>query len=410
MNILFLCPRWPFPIRKGDQLIAFHRLRTLSLNHKITLVAFSNKLPPQEDIDAIAPFCESMHLIRTRPFERAIKLFQKGFNRKKPLQVSAFDASDAEGVVRHLCSSGKFDVIHAFLLRVAPYVVDYSERVVLELIDSMQLNFEKQISGRQPLWRRLLAREEASRLRKYEPELAGKFRHVTIVAERDKQRLANKDILVLPNGVEMTPNSTIQRVPKRIIFSGNMAYHANSEAAIWFVRNVWPIIRAREPEAEFRIVGISPTKEVRALAAVPGVTVTGEVPSLAAELSAASIAVAPMKSGSGIQNKVLEAMSCRLPVIVTSDALYGLPDQTRKVLKFADTPRSFAEAIFECIENPEEARQIGLMSEKIIRDIHSWESAAFSIDQMYEKASKSPAPWGLQSVIASQQSVLGPVH
>ena len=233
---------------------------------------------------------------------------------------------------------------------------------------------------------------------------------MTIVAERDKRRLANQNILVLPNGVEMTPNTTIQRVAKRIIFSGNMAYHANSEAAIWFVRHVWPIIKAREPEAEFRIVGISPTKEVRALASIPGVIVTGEVPSLASELSAASVAVAPMKSGSGIQNKVLEAMSCRLPVIVTSDALYGLPDQTRKVLKFADTPRAFAEAVFECFENPEEAKQIGLMGEKIIRDIHSWESAAFSIDQMYEKAIKSPAPWAMLPVLAGQQPVLGPVH
>ncbi len=222
--------------------------------------------------------------------------------------------------------------------------------------------------------------------------------------------MANKDILVLPNGVELTLNSTIQRVPKRIIFSGNMGYHANSEAAVWFVRNVWPIIRAREPDAEIRIVGINPAKEVRALSAIPGVTVTGEVPSLAAELSAASIAVAPMKSGSGIQNKVLEAMSCRLPVIVTSDALYGLPEQTRKVLMFADTPRSFAEAVFECIENPDQAKQIGLMGEKIIKDLHSWESAAFSIDQMYEKARKAPAPWDLPTLITAQPSVLGSVH
>lgn len=388
MNVLFLCPRWPFPIRKGDQVIAFHRLKEMSKRHRITLVAFSSSLPSQEDIDAVAPYCEAMHLIRTRPFERAVHLLRGVFTRRKPLQVTAYDTADGAGLLQQLCSSGKFDVIHAFLLRVAPFVVAYSDKVVLELIDSMQLNFERQASAELPLWRRLLAREETHRLKGYESDLAGSFRHVTVVAERDRESLGIQGVQVIPNGVELNQLAHVERDPERVIFTGNMSYHANVEAASWFVQEVWPQILRRHPSARFHIVGINPAKEVRALAEYNGVIVTGEVASMRDELCKATVAVAPMRSGSGIQNKILEAMSCRLPVVGTSEALLGLPDATREALSCADDPQAFAEEVLRFLAMPDAAFAAGVRGSVAVREHHSWESAAWRVEAMYAKVAR----------------------
>lgn len=393
MNILFLCPRWPFPIRKGDQVIVYHRLKELSKRHKITLVAFSSSLPSNADIEAVAPFCEAMHLIRTRPLERALKVLSSGFDRNIPLQVTAYDTASADGLVEHLCASGKFDIIHAFLLRVAPYVVKYSERVVLELIDSMQLNFKRQSNGKQPFWKKFLVREEASRLHAYEVALASKFKHVTVVAERDRESIGIDGVQVIPNGVDLALPASGFRTNGRVIFTGNMSYHANVEAARWFVHEVWPCVLRERPDAVLRIVGTSPAKEVRALAEFSGVVVTGDVPSIRMELSAASVAVAPMRSGSGIQNKVLEAMSCYLPVVGTSDAMCGLPQTTRDALTCADTPEDFAREVVRYLGAPDLASAAGLKASLAVRDHHSWESAAWRVEALYERAALSASPF-----------------
>lgn len=392
MNVLFLCPRWPFPIRKGDQVIAFHRLKELSKRHRITLVAFSNELPPQVDIDAVAPYCEAMHLIRTRPFERAIQILRGGLNRKTPLQVTAYDTADGAGLLKQLCSSDKFDVIHAFLLRVAPYVTQYSERVVLELIDSMQLNFERQAGADLPFWRKILAREETTRLKGYESALASRFKHVTVVADRDRESLGIEGVHVIPNGVELCQLEPGGRVRGRVIFTGNMSYHANIEAASWFVHEVWPAVLQKVPTAEFHIVGTNPAKEVRALATIKGVVVTGDVASIRAELCRATVAVAPMRSGSGIQNKVLEAMSCRLPVVGTSEALLGLPAATRDALTCADESDQFAAEVVKYLSAPDAANTDGIRGSVAVREHHSWESAAWRIEALYAKAARGGAP------------------
>ena len=393
MNVLFLSSRWPFPIRKGDQVIVYNRLRILSKKHRITLLAMHNEYPSQEDIDAIAPFCESMHLVRTRPFERGLKLLASGMNRAKPLQVTAYDSSNFAELVKYLCESKNIDILHAFLLRLAPYTLPFSNRTILELIDSMQLNFEKQLSPGQPLWRRLAAREELYRLSGYEKNIAKKFRYVSVVAQRDQERIGSENVHIIPNGVESSKLLHVAKFPYRVIFSGNMAYHANSEAVAWFVKHVWPYVRTSVPLAEFHIVGTSPSAEVRSLGLVAGVVVTGEVVSISKELQGASVAVAPMRSGSGIQNKVLEAMSAGLPVVATPDALMGMPEQTRRALTCASSANEFADAVIRYLTRPKLAAASAQRNRRLVEEHHSWDSAAEQIESLYKVAVLNPAPW-----------------
>lgn len=113
------------------------------------------------------------------------------------------------------------------------------------------------------------------------------------------------------------------RVPA-VGFIGKMDYWPNVDAACFFVKEVWPLLLRKIPDATFTIIGASPNKAVRRLARHPGVSVTGTVPNALDLLSRMHVVVAPMRIGGGIQNKVLQSMMLGIPVIATPRAVRGL--------------------------------------------------------------------------------------
>ena len=123
-----------------------------------------------------------------------------------------------------------------------------------------------------------------------------------------------------------------------------MNYSPNIDGVLWFARDVWPLVRARRPDARFFIVGSDPVASVRRLGGLDsGIEVTDTVPDVRRYLWNAAVSVAPLKTARGIQNKVLEAVACGLPTVATSQVLEGLPDQVRSACRSADLPGDFAE-------------------------------------------------------------------
>ncbi len=394
MRVLFLCPRWPYPVRKGDQVVAYHRLRTLSRQHELTLVSFADRPLSPAELAPVAKYCKKIYVIQTSRVERALAAVQGAFNREVPLQVSYFESRQLTGLLQHLLASGDFDVVHSLLLRLAPQLVPFAGRVVLELVDSMELNFRRQLSETRSPWRRLLVREEHRRLAGYEAAMAERFPQRTVVSELDRVH-TGVDTQVLPNGV-VIPHALpggAARAPARLVFHGNLAYHANQAAVSWLTSEVWPLLKARLPEVELYLVGASPPPWMLKLAAEPGITVTGEVPSIAEILRGATVALAPMRSGSGIQNKVLEAMAQGLPVVATTYAIGGLGPESLAAMVTADDAEGFAEATLNLLANPLRRAAMGQAGHDYVARHHSWERAATRIEQLYWRATHNPAPW-----------------
>ncbi len=394
MRVLFVCPRWPYPVRKGDQVVAYQRLRTLSRDHDITLVSFSDRPLAPSEIEKVAAFCRSVYIVKTSKWERAAAAVSSAFRRDVPLQVSYYDSEQFTGLVDHLLSSGEFDIVHSLLLRLAPSLQKFAGRVVLELVDSMELNFRRQLQVALKPWRRLVIKEEHSRLMRYEAAMAKNFPQRTAVSELDRELLGD-ETLVVPNGVvvpaEVPPE--MSRRPTRLVFHGNLGYHANCAAVAWLMEEVWPRVTAARPDAELFIVGSNPPPWIQRMNALPGVTVTGDVPSVADVLKHCAIALAPMRSGSGIQNKVLEAMAAGLPVVATSYATGGLGDGSEQAMLVANEPAAFAERILALLQDGGFRQQLGLAGYRYVARFHSWEAAAARIEGLYWRAARSPSPW-----------------
>ena len=164
-----------------------------------------------------------------------------------------------------------------------------------------------------------------------------------------------------------------------------MSYEPNVKAVTWFVEQCLPRIRRELPHASLVIAGSNPARAVRALEEPGGVRVTGFVGSMPATLNEASVAIAPMRSGSGIQNKILEAMACGLPVVATSIGLGSIAARRGSEIVVADAEDDFADAVVTLLRSPDRAQEVGRRARAFVLANHSWERAAAIVDAIYRR-------------------------
>lgn len=156
---------------------------------------------------------------------------------------------------------------------------------------------------------------------------------------------------VLLNGVRAGAPPRVDKLPGRIVFSGNMDFPPNVQAALWFIDRVLPRIVQRRPEVTFVVAGANPVAELRARAG-RHVQVTGFVEDMAAELARGQLYVAPLVSGGGFKNKVVEAIAAGTYVVATGMAAEFLPPAARDQLVIADTPEAMAAAVLDFLDAP----------------------------------------------------------
>jgi glycosyltransferase involved in cell wall biosynthesis len=206
--------------------------------------------------------------------------------------------------------------------------------------------------------------------------------------ERDQlQRLAPEArVAVVLNGVDMQyfANAGAGSAAGRdLIFVGSMAYPPNAEAAVFFSRNVWPVIRKRMPDVRLMIVGAIPLPEVLALAQLPGVTVTGTVPDVRPYYASALAAIVPLLAGSGTRLKILEAMAAGVPVISTPVGAEGLEATPGRdfLIAQADDPEEWISQLKDLAGQRESLVAAGL---DLVRTHYDWEAIGEELWSTYQ--------------------------
>ena len=270
----------------------------------------------------------------------------------------------------------------------AEYQVPRNLTKIIELVDSMQSNLNSRLKIEKPI-SKILIREELKRMTKYEPNVVDNFRNAILVSELDAKSFtkSSKEIDIIPIGTDVDifrpqpsePHSTV-----RLIFAGHMSYSPNIYAVQWFIDNCWNEVQQLCPNTEFIIAGAHAPSEILNLADRPNITVTGQVESMAATLAQADIAVIPMQSGSGMQNKVIEAMSCGLPTIVTTVGLGAIMAVPGEHLIVADTAAGFINQIARLVKDQKGRAEIGQKARIFIEENYSWDYADRQIQAIYE--------------------------
>jgi sugar transferase (PEP-CTERM/EpsH1 system associated) len=395
VRLLVVAPRLPWPLDKGDRLTVHNLVRHFSADHEVALVCFLEPDQSESDAQHVGEFAARVDLVPLHKIGAAARA-AAGLVTPSPLQVQYYRSRAMRDAVRKVADEFRPDVLYAHTIRTAPYVADDDRPTVLAMQISMALNYRRLAAyARNPLWKALYS-IEARRARAYEPAIARAFDLCLLISEADVAALGGErpaNVMINPHGVDhdyFTRQAEAAREPGRVVFSGNMAYPPNVDAAEWFVSEMLPLVVAEVPHARLSIVGADPHRRVRALAHHPSVEVTGRVPDMRPHLERAAVGIDPLRIGAGLQNKVLEGLAMELPMVVTSTANEGIGATPGQAVLVADDPATFAGEVVRVLTDPYLAGSLSAMGREFIVDRWSWEAHFGDLEQALRRLRDQP--------------------
>jgi polysaccharide biosynthesis protein PslH len=262
---------------------------------------------------------------------------------------------------------------------------------VLACLDAWHRNVEANLAVTSGL-QRIYLRSKLRQVRRFEASRYHRFDRVTTVTTEDAMALREVDPrlapIAIPNGVDIGawPARTHHRPGAEILLHGAMAYAPNIDAASFLAREILPLVHRRRPDAVLNLVGRSPDPAVRRLADLPGVRVTGDVPELAPWMAAARVYACPMRTGTGIKNKLLEALASGVPAVATPLALQGVDATAERHLLVASNAPDFADQIVRVLDDDDLAARLGAAGAELVRQQHTWAAVADAYIGVYEEA------------------------
>jgi sugar transferase (PEP-CTERM/EpsH1 system associated) len=401
MHILFIVPYVPNLIRVRP----YNLIRSLTARgHRVTVMTLSDR--EQDDVKRLKNHCCRVYAFDLPPW-RSFYNALTAIPTSTPLQAMyCWQPALANRSIEIIKNGNKkvpYDVIHIEHLRGVRYGLHLKAHLnslgprvplVWDSVDCITHLFDQAAARSQKKVSRILTRFELGRTRAYERYLIGQFDRVLVTSQVDRRALLSlapsdrppPSISVLPNGVDLayfTPDSAVSREEATLVVSGKMSYHANVTMALVLVNEILPLVWAHKPKVKLWIVGKDPSNQIKKLARHPAITVTGTVADIRVYLRAATIAVAPIQYGAGIQNKVLEAMACGTPVISTSQAVSALEARPGQDLLVADQPAEFAETILALLDDREQQRKIGAAGRRYVEQHHNWDHVTANLEEMY---------------------------
>ncbi len=263
-------------------------------------------------------------------------------------------------------------------------------RAVVDIIDCNPLEFCRGFLSYRDLRQRYRALREILVAARYARRMVRSYAATVCVGEADARWLRHiggrNTVHIIPNGVDVPTQLADESPTPTLTFTGALDYQPNIEAVLFAIDTIWPSILAARPDARFIIAGRDPISEIRALAARPNVDVAANVPNMTQVLGEAWVAIAPMRSGVGIKNKVLEAWACARPVVMSTLATNGLivpPDHASLVGATAD---AMATAVLRLFNDADERHRLGQSARENVQQHFTWAGAAARLDVLLRQS------------------------
>jgi len=376
MKIVVLLSRVPYPLDKGDKLRAFHQIKQLSKSHEIVLIALNDESFHPSALEELKPYCKHIKFIQLSKMNLLRNLFNAFFSRL-PFQVGYFYDKKIKRIIDAEINKQQPDLIYCQLIRMAEYCRDI--KTIPTLIDYMDV-FSKGVERRiekVPFYLKPLFKMEYNRLLKYEHDVFDDFTYKTIISEQDRNCINHSDknkIVIVPNGVDTAYfHPLISEKKYDILFCGNMSYPPNIDSAVYLVENILPLLLPSYPDTQILIAGTSPSPKVLALKS-KNVIVSGWVDDIRESFAESKILVAPMQLSIGLQNKLLQSMAMKIPVITSvlaNNAVHAIPDESILV---AEHPHEYASHIIELLANKKKADLLSENAFHLIQNNFTWEA------------------------------------
>ena len=374
MDIIFITSRFPFPIDKGDKLRAYYQIKELSKVHNVYLLSISDKNLNQTDINKLKEVCSDIHIFKINLFKRILNLF-KTFINNKPFQVNYFYSKSIQRNIDNIIKEVQPDHIICQLIRTAMYMKNQHQ--IPSTIDYMDA-LSKGIQRRIPIasfWMKPILKMEFERLKKFENLAYEFFENHIIISKSDRKSIAhNKSskIKIIANGIDTEIFKKYKFKKKYdLVFIGNLNYVPNIDTALYIGNTIVPELRKTYPDIKILIAGSNPSNKVKKLSN-ENITISGWVEDIKEAYLSGKIFFAPMKIGTGLQNKLLEAMSLEIPCITSPLANKALGAINNNHILIGNNSQEHINHIKYCLENNSAAEHLGANGRVFVKKNFSW--------------------------------------
>lgn len=405
MKIVYLTSRLPFPPIDGRRVCLFNYCKYFAqkYGHEVVVISFLDDpslLSQQPD------FISRLHLLDHPPFPIRIWNVLKDslLLRRASLQSSLFWTSDIEKRITSILDTEQPDVIISDMTRTGRYFLRQTRPKILNLDDLISRRYRRLLELKEaspdnllgdylqkipsslrwlltPALQRLLISLEIGLLAAEERTLAQSYDGIVLVSEEEtkilRQNVSGVPIVAIPMGVEVSQFTSASPEGNTVVFLGLLSIAHNEHAVLHFYSNIFPLVKAKVPDARFLVVGNKPTDKIKAVAATdPDVEVTGWVEDVAQHVQRGRAFVAPLLFGSGVKTKIIEAMAMGVPVITTPVGAEGIGVTSGKEVIIAGDPQAFADAVINVLTNRDLAERLTQEAAEFIRMNFLWSSLA----------------------------------
>lgn len=373
----------PLPADSGDKQRASAVLKRLASLGEVTICAFDDGKADHRAIEALGIKVRS--LPTPGKFDVLI-----GVCKTRSISSGRFWSRALARALDETVSEVDPDCLLVSYAQLAPHGSTLKARYrILDLHNIESALFASYADSSKGL-RSAVAKWESKALDRIERRAMTTFDTVMVVSDKDRRRLplsgsgsGGPDIVVCPNGWDPSSPAPMGAEPV-VAFIALMGWAPNADAAVWLVKNVWPLVTEAVPDAQLLLVGRDPAPSVQDLAS-DNIVVTGTVPEIAPYLSRARVAVAPLLAGGGSRLKILEALNAGRPVVATSVGAEALEQFEGHGLVIADEPQEFADAVVAYLNNRGEAEEAGRLGNAEVAGSFSWDTTLGPLARVVER-------------------------
>lgn len=388
MRVLFLSRWYPYPPDNGARIRVFNLIRQLSRHHEITLLSFVHDPVSSVCLREMEPYCRAVHMVPYEEFHPTRLKALLGFFSARPRSIVDTYSREMQALVERVSASSSFDVVVASEIDSALYALLLSKTpCVLEEVELTVLY--EQFTRRRSLVPRVRYGLMWWKLSQFIVRLLREFRGCTVVSEQERDLLRRivpryDSVAIVPNGVDLDSNTGDFGVPwpDTLIYAGALTYQANFDAMEFFLRDIFPTIKARCPNVHLRITGKYDGIPVGRLPLGNGVELTGYLDDIRPAVAQSWACAIPLRVGGGTRLKVLEAMALGTPVVSTSKGAEGLEVIHEENILIADDPGNFAQAVIRLLGDKDLRAKLSANGRRLVEERYSWETCARRLEQV----------------------------
>lgn len=406
MKALLIHHRIPFPLNSGMDKVRYNLIRSLALEHEITLIAPVDEYTKDEEIEQVRKICHWLILV---PVENKyqfikkkriyyLKRWLKHIFYKIPLYIIDNFYIEVAQRIREETRKHDYDFVQTLSDITGEYLkyINSSCKKIHgpldDSVESARTNMEV-ASGRylKFIWNLKFRARKA-----YQPKVCKMCDWVFFFTTEDQNRIRKlagniTNTSLLPTAVE--PDDQFESIEfsfneiekDSIIFVGGLGSFFNQYAVLHFYYNIFPIIRNQIPKIRFYIVGQNPPKSINDLATDKNLIITGKVPDVRIYIMRAQVYIAPVYSGTGFKTKIVEALSLGKPIVATKKALQGLWDTGDRAICVCNDDKDFASSVINLLKDEKLRDEYGKRARELFEMTYKFDVVAPKTLEEYRK-------------------------